>query len=167
VTLWDELRHWLDGALIPWGRLQGLDPLPDFALEEPPGEVDADAACNLALLLAKPLKKAPRAIAQEIQRALQAAPADFIESISVAGAGFVNFRLTPARLQRELRAVLDEQERYRPFRRGERGKSAAGIRLRQSHGAFTRGARPRRRAGGFSGVNPIPFRLYRGPRVLH
>src|SRR5258708_24126106 len=110
--LWDELRHWLEGALAPWAQKQGLEGLPAFALEEPPAGIEADVACNLAMLLAKPMKKAPRALAQELQKILQSAPPDFIEDISIAGAGFLNFRWSSAALQRELRSVLEQQDTY-------------------------------------------------------
>src|SRR5262249_55555215 len=58
------------------------------------------------------LKKAPRAIAQDIQKALEASKPPFIQDISIAGAGFVNFRWSPAALQGELKTILEQGERY-------------------------------------------------------
>lgn len=51
-----------------------------------------DFACNVALQLAKPLAKNPRDIAQELADAL--ANEEILESVSVAGPGFINMFLT-------------------------------------------------------------------------
>jgi len=51
-----EFRRQLDAVLEPWARTQGLDALPSYTLEEPPTGIEADLACNIALLLAKALK---------------------------------------------------------------------------------------------------------------
>src|SRR5258708_6366877 len=120
--VWDKLREWLDQALAPWASTQGIQALPVYALEEPPAGIEADVACNIAMLLAKPLQKAPRALAQELLKTLLSAKPDFIESISIAGAGFLNFHWSPGALQRELRSVLDEKDTYgrSPEGRGEK-----------------------------------------------
>jgi len=111
-VIWDELRDWLGQALKIWAKAQGLDELPAYTLEEPPAGLEADAACNLAMVLAKPLKKAPRVIAQELQKALQAKLPDFLDDVSIAGAGFLNFRWSSRALERELRTVLDQGQQY-------------------------------------------------------
>jgi arginyl-tRNA synthetase len=103
----DDLRRQLNEQLIPWAQAQGLAALPVYALEEPPAGIEADLACNLALLLAKPLRKSPRALAEELRQTLDGKLAE-VESISIAGAGFLNFRWTPERLQRELRTLLSD-----------------------------------------------------------
>ena len=54
----------------------------------PPG-IAADVACNLAMLLARSLKKNPRALAQELQTLLSADPKSPVAEISIAGAGFL------------------------------------------------------------------------------
>ncbi len=52
-----------------------------------------DFACNLALKLAKPLARNPRALAEEIVAAIPISPPDseLIDKIEVAGPGFINF----------------------------------------------------------------------------
>src|SRR5260370_35259505 len=69
----DDLRNALDKKLLPWAKSQGLQELPAYALEEPPAGIEADIACNLALLLAKPLKKSPRALAEELRKVVDGA----------------------------------------------------------------------------------------------
>jgi len=103
----DELRQQLDERLLPWAQSYGLAVLPAYALEEPPAGIDADVACNLALLLAKPLKKSPRALAEELCQRLSKS-VESVEEISIAGAGFLNFRWSLERLQRELQTLLTD-----------------------------------------------------------
>jgi arginyl-tRNA synthetase len=109
--IFDDLRQHLTDVLASWTKAQGLAALPPFALEEPPAGIEADVACNLAMVLAKTLRKAPRQVAQELQ-ALLAARTDLIESVTIAGAGFLNLRWTAARLAAELKTILAEADRY-------------------------------------------------------
>ena len=68
---------------------------PDFEatilLERPKSAEHGDFATNLALVLAKPLKQNPRAIATQIIEALP--PSEYIAKTEIAGAGFINFFL--------------------------------------------------------------------------
>jgi arginyl-tRNA synthetase len=62
---------------------------------EPPREAShGDIATNAAMLLAKPLGKKPRDLAEEIAVALRA-DAD-VEAVEVAGPGFINLRIAPS-----------------------------------------------------------------------
>src|SRR5215468_9282325 len=79
-------------------------------LERPRQAGHGDYASNLALQLAKPLKRNPREIAQALVRALT--PSPWLEKAEVAGAGFINLFLTPAAKQRVVRDVLAQGERY-------------------------------------------------------
>lgn len=62
-------------------------------LEVPKDKQHGDFACNVAMVLAKPLRMAPRKIAEAITKHLDSG-AD-IEKVEVAGAGFINFYLSP------------------------------------------------------------------------
>lgn len=64
------------------------------ALESPKDRDHGDIASNLAMVLAKPEKKAPRAIAEILVENIQD-PEGWVESIEIAGPGFLNFRLKP------------------------------------------------------------------------
>lgn len=57
-----------------------------------------DFATNIALQLAKQIERSPREIAEELQVKLQANLADQIAEVSVAGPGFINFRVTDTAL---------------------------------------------------------------------
>jgi arginyl-tRNA synthetase len=66
----------------------------DAALERPSDEDHGDYATTLALRLAKPLRRPPREIAEELATAARAS--GWVESAEIAGPGFVNVRVSPA-----------------------------------------------------------------------
>jgi arginyl-tRNA synthetase len=74
------------------GRL-GADDV-EAVLERPADPGHGDYATTLALRLAKPLRRPPREIAEELATA--ARQSDWVESADVAGPGFVNVRVSPA-----------------------------------------------------------------------
>jgi arginyl-tRNA synthetase len=63
-----------------------------FVLERPRDAGHGDLATNIALLLAKTVRKSPRDVATRIVEALQL-PADVVERVEIAGPGFINFWL--------------------------------------------------------------------------
>ena len=67
-------------------------------LERPKVAAHGDVACNVAMQVARTLKKNPREVAQAIADALKVNPAasGLIESVEIAGPGFINLRLAPA-----------------------------------------------------------------------
>lgn len=67
--------------------------LPEITIEKPRMEEHGDAASNIALVLAGKLKKNPRDIANEVASEIKTA-SPFIESVEVAGPGFINFRFS-------------------------------------------------------------------------
>jgi len=74
----------------------------EFALERPREDAHGDLATNLALQLARPLRRKPRAIADAIVAALDL-PADVVTRVEIAGPGFINFFLA----ETAVTAVLD------------------------------------------------------------
>jgi arginyl-tRNA synthetase len=71
----------------------GVD-LPSLVVELPPKIEFGEMALPVAFELAKRLKKAPRAIAQELQSALTEIPG--VASVEIAGAGYLNLKLDRA-----------------------------------------------------------------------
>ena len=65
--------------------------LPDFVIERPKTRAQGDFSTNAAMLLAKPARSNPRAVAQAIVDALPAN--NDIARVEIAGPGFINFRL--------------------------------------------------------------------------
>lgn len=102
-------------------RADDSDALPDFALETPRAAEHGDFACNAALLLAGRLRRAPRAIAEDLIAELGGAEG-LVQRAEVAGPGFVNVWLAEARWQQLLREILEQGSEY--------GRSRAGDGLR-------------------------------------
>ena len=59
-----------------------------------------DYATNVAMQLAKPLSKNPREIAEQLADALRGS--ELFSDVTVAGPGFINFRVTASSLERSL-----------------------------------------------------------------
>ncbi|NLW07843.1 MAG: arginine--tRNA ligase [Clostridia bacterium] len=87
------------------------DELPDFVVEIPREKFHGDFATNLALLLARQARQAPRAIAAAIVQHFDLTQAG-VAKIEVAGPGFINFTLDGKWLLPVLPAVLAEDEHY-------------------------------------------------------
>ena len=82
----------------------------DILIERPKQATHGDYACNLAMQLAKPLRKPPRDIAQALIAALPAS--DVVAKVEIAGAGFINIFLTVAAKQSVVRGVLQAGAGY-------------------------------------------------------
>ncbi|MFW6358643.1 MAG: arginine--tRNA ligase [Chroococcales cyanobacterium] len=67
-----------------------------------------DYQCNVALPLAKPLKKQPRAIAQEIMNNVNIS--DLCEAPEMAGPGFINLRLKSDYLEGQVNAIASHSK---------------------------------------------------------
>ena len=72
-----------------------------------------DLATSVALQLARPLRKAPRQIAEALAERLRAGiDPDRVEAVEVAGPGFLNVRFSERYLHRGLADILDAGDRY-------------------------------------------------------
>lgn len=92
------------------GALPELDEpsRPTVEIERPADPAHGDLSTNLAMKLARPMRRAPLQIAESLAEALRALPAGpmgpALEEISVAAPGFLNMRLSGTWLE----GVLDE-----------------------------------------------------------
>ncbi|MDP2134322.1 MAG: arginine--tRNA ligase [Sulfuritalea sp.] len=84
--------------------------LAEILLERPKQASHGDFASNLAMQLARELKTNPRQIAERLVRELPASPA--VAKVDIAGAGFINFTLTPAARTAVVGAVLGAGHRF-------------------------------------------------------
>jgi len=67
--------------------------LPEFVIEVPREKGHGDFACNVAMLMAREARMAPRKIAEIILEMIDDHPLEAIDKIEVAGAGFINIFL--------------------------------------------------------------------------
>ena len=105
-----RIAHLIEQAL---GGLGAAAQVP-VVLERPKVASHGDLACNVALQIAKPLKKNPREIAQTIADALKTKPAaaGLLDAVEVAGPGFINLRLAAAAKQSVVGAVLAQRDAF-------------------------------------------------------
>lgn len=80
-------------------------------LERPRDASFGDWATNIAMLLAKPLRRKPREIAEAIINAMDLAAVGVVAA-EIAGPGFINFRLDPGFQARGLLAVLKAGDQF-------------------------------------------------------
>jgi arginyl-tRNA synthetase len=80
-------------------------------LEQPSDKRFGDFSTNIALLAAKECRRNPRELAQEIIPHLTFPP-DTVAKIEVAGAGFINFYLTPLFIMHSVEQVLHDGDNY-------------------------------------------------------
>ncbi len=93
---------------------------PGIVLEKPRLAEHGDYACNVALQLAKQLKRAPREIADRLVAALPESP--HLERAEVAGAGFINLFLKRSFKQQIVNRILEAGNGYGRGLLGQRKK---------------------------------------------
>ncbi len=89
----------------------------EVQLESPRDKTNGDYATNIAMQLTRLAKKAPRAIAEAIVANLDKDAAN-IETVEIAGPGFINITIKKDYLQTVIKTVLEQQADY--------GRSTAG-----------------------------------------
>ena len=79
-------------------------------LERPKNKNHGDFSTNLAMLLAKPLRQNPRAIAESLIQALTTSA--YVEKVEIAGAGFINFYLGANAKQAVIALIAAQGEKF-------------------------------------------------------
>ncbi len=100
-----------DAALLAAQKAYGDIEIPDFVIEVPKDKTNGDYAINIAMMLARAAKSAPRAIAENIVANLDA-DALGATKIEIAGPGFINFYLDKSYLYNTISEIETEQEAY-------------------------------------------------------
>ncbi|MEP7058165.1 MAG: arginine--tRNA ligase, partial [Caldimonas sp.] len=100
----EDLLAALGAAISEVSPTAALEP----AFESPKQAALGDLASTAALQLAKPMKQAPREVAARLIESLRAQSAvrRWVESIDIAGPGFINLRLKPAARQAVVAEIL-------------------------------------------------------------
>jgi arginyl-tRNA synthetase len=107
LSLYARYAALLDGVLddlVSEGALPANLDRRNVAVEPPRDATHGDLATNAAMVLAKPAKSNPRALAELISAKLESLSA--VTSVEVAGPGFINLRLHPDSWRDELRTIL-------------------------------------------------------------
>ena len=83
---------------------------PQVRIERTRDRSHGDYACNIAMLLAKQVRRKPRKLAELIVTTLPSH--EHIEQVQVAGPGFINFHLSSVAYHDNLRQILTQQDHY-------------------------------------------------------
>ena len=119
MTLYTRFAAHIDAALdtlVAAGDLPADLSRANVTVEPPRDSTHGDLATNAAMVLAKPAKTNPRALAEKIAAHLEAL--DEVSSVSVAGPGFINMTLTDDTWRTELSAIHDAAGDYGRSTRG-------------------------------------------------
>jgi len=120
MTLYTRFAAHIDAALdtlVAAGTLPGGLDRRNVTVEPPRDASHGDLATNAAMVLAKPAGTNPRALAEAI--AAELGKLDEVDSVSVAGPGFLNMRLTDAAWRDELAAIPQAGVDYGRSTRGQ------------------------------------------------
>ena len=107
MTHADALRAELSRAARTLGAPDDVSPI----LERPRDPSFGDWATNLAMMLAKPLGRKPRDIAEALVAAMDKASVG-VTAAEIAGPGFLNFRLDPGFQARGLLTILESPDTF-------------------------------------------------------
>lgn len=122
----EEIRAELEKALansLQASRECGLikvDQAPEITVEVPREKDHGDFATNLAMLLAKPARMAPRKAAEILVQNFSAGT--WVERVEIAGPGFINFSLKPGWVYLALPRILAQGGGYGSVDIGRGGK---------------------------------------------
>ncbi len=113
MSIYAQYAALLDGVLdelVADGTLPAGLERRNVTLEPPRDASHGDLAINAAMVLAKPAGTNPRALADALKPKLEALPA--VESVEIAGPGFINLRLSEDAWRSELRTILAAGDAY-------------------------------------------------------
>ena len=93
-----------------------------FEIEYPKNKNFGDYSTNLALILAKVLKKNPVEIGEKIKNQISKSKVNFFEKIEIVKPGFINFFLKKEFLQKKVLEILKERENFGKLKIGKNQK---------------------------------------------
>src|SRR5260221_8878377 len=87
----------------------------EIHIERPKNPEHGDLSSNVAMQISKLLRRNPREVAQEFIKAIskETLESGFAETLTVAGAGFLNVKLKPAAKLQAVAEVLRQGRNYR------------------------------------------------------
>ena len=103
----ESIRDELARAARTLGAPDPIEPV----LERPRDPQFGEWATNLAMVLARPLRKSPRDVANSLIAALDLRAAG-VSAAEIAGPGFINFRIDPGTLAASLPAIVAQGDQF-------------------------------------------------------
>ncbi len=116
MTTKDTIKQQIKQVLIKKYQLPNFE----FAVNYPPSSTMGDYSVNVAMLLAKDLKKNPFELAKELAQEL--AIQKMWQKVVALEPGFINFYLAEKKLQENLKNILKEKEKFGNLKNVEKKK---------------------------------------------
>ncbi|MDQ0177516.1 arginine--tRNA ligase [Bacillus chungangensis] len=110
ANMQEQLKEEIKAAVLKAG-LASAEQIPEVMLEMPKEKAHGDYSTNMAMQLARIAKKAPRTIAEELVAHFDKSKAS-IESMNIAGPGFINFYMNNQYLTNLIPSILTAGEQY-------------------------------------------------------
>lgn len=110
MNLKQQLKEAIEAAVKNSGLVE-TESIPEIKVEVPKDKNNGDFSTNAAMTLTKLARKNPREIAETIISNIDKDAAS-IKEISIAGPGFINFKMDTAELANVIYTVLDKKENY-------------------------------------------------------
>ena len=110
----DDLRAELTRAARALGAPEDFEPV----IERPRDPSFGDWATSAAMVLARPLKKKPRDIAEALLREVDKQRAG-LSAAEIAGPGFINFRVATDAMAKALKAIVQSGQSYGRWSSGD------------------------------------------------
>jgi arginyl-tRNA synthetase len=97
--------------------------IPEIEIEHPEEKIHGDYSTNFAFILGKILKKEPMEAAKILGSRLKVLGSRFFERVEVAKPGFINFFLKKEFLQKQIREILKNGEKFGQLKIGKNIKT--------------------------------------------
>ncbi|MBF0754431.1 arginine--tRNA ligase [Jeotgalicoccus nanhaiensis] len=108
MNLKQQLKEAIEAAIK---KAELVDKVPEIKVEVPKDKKNGDFSTNAAMMLTKLARKNPRDIAEAIIENIDKEAAS-IKEVSIAGPGFINFKMETAELANVIYTVLDKKGNY-------------------------------------------------------
>ena len=92
-------------------KLEKIENLENINLEVPPDKFNFDLSCNIAMVLGKSNKLAPKKLAEKLRELFLDQIKNF-SNVEIAGPGFLNIKLSKSALIENINSILKNNKKY-------------------------------------------------------
>ncbi|MFQ6049589.1 MAG: arginine--tRNA ligase [Candidatus Paceibacterales bacterium] len=96
--------------------------IPEIKIEHPEEKTHGDYSTNIAMVIAREVRKKPMEIAEIIKSKVKSQKSKVLERIEVAKPGFINFFISKEYLQKQVREILKTGEKFGQLKIGKNKK---------------------------------------------
>ena len=94
----------------------------EIKIEHPEEKAHGDYATNVAMVIAKQIKKNPLEIAENLKSEILNFKSSYFDKVEIAGPGFINFFISKEYLQKKVGEILKQKDKFGQLRIGHNKK---------------------------------------------